>query len=363
MTALFAGGAEKQYRYIMEAISNDFNVKVLLLNKPLEGQDEQTRAYIEKHRRIKFYQLNGNVLNKGRIGYIKLRLEKIIALFIQWRWLKKYLKHNKVDIVMFTYVTQLLMVPLFNQYGTKTLFNERNTGRQILDKFFKRYLLKKCSKIISNSKYASDYIQTKIGNNVEIYKNGIEIKTILKKSHYNFNIVVPARINKIKNQLIVVQSLLKLKSMLVNKEYSRIQCFFAGACEDEAYLKKIKEIIDKEQLNIHIMGYVSDMDSLYGNADLIILPSYEEGTPNVLLESYMYKIDALISKIPMNMDCCRDESIMFSPDNADELADKIKDCINNDRNEQYYNNNYKFLIDNYGLKSMKDRYISLFMRL
>ena len=57
MPALFIGGAEKQYRYIADALSEDNNVTVLLLNRPLEGQEKQTLNYIEHHRNIKYYQL------------------------------------------------------------------------------------------------------------------------------------------------------------------------------------------------------------------------------------------------------------------------------------------------------------------
>ena len=360
MSALFVGGAEKQYRYIMEALSNDFNVHVLLLNKPLIGKEKHTNDYVNNHKNIVFYQLDGNALNGAKKGYIKSRLEKVKSLWLQWKWLRLYLKKNKVDIAMFTYVTQLFMVPLFNKYNVNTIFNERNTGRQICDMYFKRYLLSKCDKIICNSNYAADYVHARTGLGCEVYKNGIKIKNIDKEVHSDFNILVPARINRIKNQKVVAESMSLLKDIIPNNRYNRIHCYFAGACEDEEYLKKIKKIIDRDSLNIHVIGYVSDMDKLYKKTDLIILPSFEEGTPNVLLESYMYKIDALISKIPMNVDCCTDESIMFLPNSPEELSVKIIECINRRRSEDYFDGNYKYVVDNYGLETMKCRYKNLF---
>ena len=125
MTALFAGGAEKQYRYIMEAISEENKVSVLLLNNPIIGEEDNTKKFILAHNNIRFIQLNGNALNKVRGGKNVEKFEKIRSLLIQWIWLKKNLKNNQFDVVMFSYVTQLLMVPLFNRYNVKTIFNEK----------------------------------------------------------------------------------------------------------------------------------------------------------------------------------------------------------------------------------------------
>lgn len=50
MAVLYAGGAEKQYRYIMEALSESNKVSVLLLNKPINGNEEHTNLFISYHK-------------------------------------------------------------------------------------------------------------------------------------------------------------------------------------------------------------------------------------------------------------------------------------------------------------------------
>jgi len=360
MTALFAGGAEKQYRYIMEALTDRYKVNVLLLNQPLSGEGKKTQTYIESHREISFFQLNGNALNDARKGIIYGMLGKIRTLIIQWHWLKNYTKSNELYAAMFTYITQLVMVPLLKKRGIKIVFNERNTGRQICDKKFKVRLLKKCNKVICNSEYASKFIEEKTGLSVAVLKNGIEINPCSRKEHVGFNILVPARISRIKNQMIVIKAFEQLKTILDKDEYSNIQCILAGSCEAENYRIQLKNEIKEHELKIRLVGFVSNMDDLYSMTDLIILPSYEEGTPNVLLEAYMHGIDALISNIPMNRACCTDEDMLFSPNNEMELANKISLCYRTKKTKDFYRKNYIYLIKNYSIDHMKKKYLELF---
>ena len=360
MVALFAGGAEKQYRYIMRALAEKHAVSVLLLNEPIVGQEEHTKRFIQMNKDIQFYQLKGNALKRSTGGRAAVTLEKIRSLMIQWRWLRKYLKKNKIDAVMFTYVTQLLMVPLFIRNKVKTIYNERNTGRQVCDRKFKRNLLKKCSKVIANSDYAAHCIHDRTGIEVSVYKNGVEIKEIEKKAHSTYNILVPARINRIKNQKIVADAFALLKERLKQTKQKEVCVYFAGMCEDSAYLDGIRQTIETNALNIQILGFVEDMKELYEKTDLLILPSYEEGTPNVLLEAYMYRIDALVSNIPMNQACCLHKEMLFSPDDAKALAEKIMECIAEKKPVAYYEANRNYLIENYGMQQMKKRYLDLF---
>jgi glycosyltransferase involved in cell wall biosynthesis len=357
--ALFLGGAEKQYRYIMESIAYDNRrIIVLVLNSPLKGEEEITKDFIKKHPQIEFHQIPGNVLNCEKSKKIVVRWEKIKVVFLQGKWLSNFLQKNQVDVVMFSYVSQLLITPLFNTHGTKVIFNERNTGRQICDKKFKMYLLKKCHRVIANSKYAADYVEKKTGIDVELVNNGIVEKHIDHIEHNLFVITVPARISRIKNQMLVLEAL----NLLLDK--NKIHIIFVGCVEDEQYEQELKIYVEKHRLqeNVEFIGYVNEMNSVYGQTDLLVLPSFEEGTPNVLLESYMYRILPLASNIPMNKDCCICNQLLFEPDNSKMLAEKIElarngmlvEDVNNilDKNEAYVHTEYS-------MKNMKQKYAQL----
>ena len=362
MPALFIGGAEKQYRYIADVLAEDNNVTVLLLNRPLEGQEKQTLNYIEHHEQIKYYQLDGNAINSASKGKKAEKIQKINSLKKQYFWIKKYLKAHHVDIVMFSYVTQLLMVPLFKKNHVKVIFNERNTGRQICDKNYKIKLLKKCDKVIANSKMAAKYVSQKTGIDVEVVNNGIVYKSLEHKIHNNFVITIPARITPIKNQMIVLKAL----KQMPNK--NNILVKFAGGVGDESYLQELNEYISDNQLNHYVsfLGFTNEMMSVYSETDVVILPSFEEGTPNVLLESYLYRIIPLASDIPMNRDCCIYDELLFDPNDADQLAKKI-DLLYNQvpgfNVEDVLEKNRQFVTSNYSMERLKITYSELVSKL
>ncbi|SKA70499.1 Glycosyltransferase involved in cell wall bisynthesis [Succinivibrio dextrinosolvens DSM 3072] len=365
MPALFIGGAEKQYRYIMESFSSSecFHVTVLLLNRPLIGQEETTKKFIQDHKEITFYQLKGNVINVKRIWR---NIEKIKVLFKQYFWVKHYMKKHHINAVMFSYVTQLMLVPLFKSKGLKVIFNERNTGRQICDRKFKISLLRRCDRVICNSRYAADYIHEKTLLNVTVFNNGIKNNKVQRIDHKYYNIIVPARINRIKNQMVVIDALLLLKAMIPFAEYQDIRCILAGGIQDENYYYDIKDKIKKNKLNVTVTGFISNINSIYETTDLLILPSFEEGTPNVLLEAYMNSIPALVSDIPMNRDCCLTGDILFNPCSPDELARKILLWMNDKMTDDislYNQMNYNYLINNYSMDILKEKYLDFFSRI
>jgi glycosyltransferase involved in cell wall biosynthesis len=271
---------------------------------------------------------------------------------------RSFLKKNRVDVVMCSYVTQLLMTPLFNRYGTKVIFNERNTGRQICDKKFKMDLLKQCFKVVANSKYAAEYVEQKTGLTVEVYNNGIVEKHLEPIAHEDFIITVPARINRIKNQMVVLEALQQLK------DKSNIRVCFAGNVDDEQYEQELKHYVKEHNLQAYVefLGYVNKMNEVYGRTDLMVLPSFEEGTPNVLLESYMYRILPLVSDIPMNRDCCNWEQLLFDPQNPQMLAEKIAAAADGrlvENLETVLNRNEAYVYAEYSMENLKKRYSQL----
>lgn len=357
MPALFSGGAEKQYRYIMNEVSGSKNrVIVLLLNSPAESEKEITEKFIEKHPNIEFYQLDGRVMSTEKKG-LTIKYEKLKCFFKQKKWIRKFLRENKVDIVMFSYVTQLLLVPIFKRYGIKTVFNERNTGRQICDKKFKKALLKKCDRVVANSKYAAQYVKNATGIDVAVINNGIEDKKLEKKEHSGFNVLIPARITRVKNQMVAVRALQYLNDIPV-------KIYLAGGVEDQGYFDELRTESEKLQIldKIEFCGYVKNMQQLYAMTDLVVLPSYEEGTPNVLLEAYLYGIPAVASNIPMNRDCVVNSEMLFEPDNAQALSERIRYVARKMKTEDIEDiceENLSFVKENYSMGALKKRYNTL----
>ena len=360
MRSLFCGGAEKQFRYIISEMESERRrLIVLLLNNPFKGEEKLSKDFISDHPHVQFYQLNGNVLNCNSNYKCIVIAAKVDSLIRQFFWLKRFLKRNQIDTVMFSYVTQLLMTPLFCAHGVKVIFNERNTGRQICEKTYKRNLLKRCHKVVANSQYAANYVREKTGINVEVFHNAIEELELEPIPHDDVNILVPARLMHLKNQELVIRAL----ALMTEPGKKNRKLLLAGNFEDLNYVRKLKGTVDELKLNdrVKFCGQVDDMASIYRITDLVILPSLEEGTPNVLLEAFMYKIRFLASDIPMNADIVSDAAFLFNPLDSQDLADRINWILTLDDDAwlEKAEERRHFAVRNYGIHALHEKYEKL----
>ena len=211
--------------------------------------------------------------------------------------------------------------------------------------------------MISNSSYAAQYIKDKTGIEVSVINNGIENKQLERKKHIGFNILVPARVTPIKNQMLIIKSLQYLNDIELN-------VYFAGSVEDEAYCCELKGEAKRLgiQEKVEFCGYIKDMTQIYSITDLLILPSFEEGTPNVLLEAYLYGIPAIASDIPMNRDCVVNAEMLFNPDGAEELASKIRYIATEMKPETVElicSDNLRFVKENYSMETLRKNYSAI----
>lgn len=355
MPMLFAGGSERQVRYIIEGIEKaGINVIVLVENGSLE--DEHNKSYILAHKKVKFIfcgQKMFSVSDKNKAN--KLKSLRFLAL-----WIVRNSKKENVKWAMFTNLTGLMLVPLCRLMGIHVLFNERNPGIKMCNNPIKRICLKMCKKIVSNSKSASEYMSKTLKRKVECINNGLEIPESISNQENpdTFTILVPARITKIKNQMSAVKAICILQGKL------ELKLILAGQAEDDKYVNEIKKYIREHELQdqVRLLGYVSDMRRLYNMASLIILPSYEEGTPNVILEAYMYRKLCLASDIVMNRDIACDSRILFDMNNPEKLAEKILwiKGLNEGEKTEMLETNYQFVRRYYDLGVMQHKYTEVF---
>lgn len=354
MPTLYVGGSELQVRHIIDGLEkNNKNVIVLIENG--SPADEQNMKYVSLHPRVEFVFLEQNTFHKNE----KNLRNKISSLLCIMTWIIKNAKKKGIRWAMFTNLTGLITVPICRMLQIKVLFNERNPGIKMCDSFIKRTCLKMCNKIVANSVSASEYMSKCLGVNVECINNGVKVRENLAESAVEGNtILVPARVTRIKNQMVVAKAIKELG------ELKELKVLFAGQFEEQDYVDEIKTFIEQNKLKekIQFLGYVKNVQELYDKARLIILPSFEEGTPNVMLEAYMNKKMCLASNIIMNKHVACDDRILFDVDNSVELAQKIRWILSLDENskQELIQKNYNFVIENYSLEKMQKRYIEIF---
>lgn len=98
------------------------------------------------------------------------------------------------------------------------------------------------------------------------------------------------------------------------------------------YLEKVKEYTDKYSMqNIHILNYVplEDLPGIYQLSCLFIYPSVFEGFGIPVLEA----LNSGVPVITTNYGCFKEAggkaAVYINPENADEMANKIKEILNN----------------------------------
>lgn len=113
---------------------------------------------------------------------------------------------------------------------------------------------------------------------------------------------------------------------IIKKRYSNISFDIVGFCEED-YLEQLRLLTDAGVINYH--GQQNDVRHFVKNTHAVILPSYHEGTSNVLLESASTGRPILAS----NISGCREtfdegeSGLGFEPRNTEDLVDKIQKFI------------------------------------
>ncbi len=165
------------------------------------------------------------------------------------------------------------------------VFSERNAAvYSRMDLLRKRAYFTSANAIVCNSLAASQNF-SRYGYRPLVIENAVAPPPLVRSARAPPRaagqiVVVPGRIAPIKNQTLVARALPALDGIV-----SRV--YFAGAVEDVEYLQQLKDLVASTGWcsRVDILGFVHDMDTLYADCDLVVLPSLAEGMPNVLLEA------------------------------------------------------------------------------
>ena len=108
-------------------------------------------------------------------------------------------------------------------------------------------------------------------------------------------LLFPSRIIKEKGILELIKACL-----LLDKEKIPIKLYIAGKLDEgnRSSLTK-EEITDLKKLkNVHFLGHIEDMRSLYKKIDIVVLPSWREGLSKALLEAAAMEKAIITTNVP-----------------------------------------------------------------
>ena len=131
-------------------------------------------------------------------------------------------------------------------------------------------------------------------------------------------------LNSNKNHEVIVKAVSELHN-------SKIHYFIAGQGEKKLYLSDLAE---KLNVNLHLLGYRTDIAELCGMSDIFCFSSYREGLSVSLMEAMAAGLPVVCSKIRGNTDLIdSDGGELFDPRSAEDCSRALQKAISRNWNK------------------------------
>ena len=128
-------------------------------------------------------------------------------------------------------------------------------------------------------------------------------------------------LNENKNHSAVIKALGQIQD-------PRIHYFIAGKGDLDKYLN---HLASTQNVNLHLLGFRTDVAELYICADIFVLPSFREGLSVALMESMASGLPCIVSNIRGNNDLIVNEKggYLFKTQSTEDLVNIISKIVNN----------------------------------
>lgn len=356
--SLGPGGAEKQ---------------IVELAKGLKQIGHDVKVCIYRPRYEFKYELDNN---KIELYEIKRDKKSVIRFIFD---VVKMIKNSKPDyIVSYKTYPNLYMLLSAKIAGFKNVIvSERNIDLQFskLKLFLTRFFYRDSKYVVANSKSASDMLtgkKMKLNHDkVKVIYNGVNTKRLNRQDNIKvssdiliqsdcINIAIVGRVESQKNH----QLLIRAMDFLV-KKYRNVKLYCVGNVNDRELYNELISLVSNLGLNQHItfVGHIDDVQYVYRNMDIIVLPSLYEGFPNVMLEAMYCRSIVVVSDVSDNSIIVKDgyNGFIFENNNLDQLINKLEIAINMNENQKgiIKNNAHDTIEGKFTVKALAKGYLSL----
>lgn len=223
--------------------------------------------------------------------------------------------------------------------------------------------VKYADEIIVLSENVQQYFKNTYGRNTNFIANGIsrperrKVQVIEKQwgLHKDEYILFLARIVPEKG----VHYLIKAYQQL---DTDKKLVIAGGISQQDAYISGLLEMASHNE-NIIFTDFVGgrDMEELFSNACLFVLPSDVEGMAMGLLEAMSYGNCCVVSDIPENMEVTEDQAVSFRKGSVKDLKEKLEDLLKDpDRIEKYKAGAADFICGKYDWDKVVDETLMVY---
>jgi N-acetylgalactosamine-N,N'-diacetylbacillosaminyl-diphospho-undecaprenol 4-alpha-N-acetylgalactosaminyltransferase len=277
------GGAERFITYLIEGLSAEYNIHLLLLERRIEYKlpDNITISYLEDEK----LNERANIVN-------------ILRLPLVFGRLKKYCKENSIEVVI-SFLNRPNYVACFLKifgFKGKLIINEQQNSlfwyrygffRKIIGNLLVSKLYPRADAIVPNSEGIKFLLEEEYGikSNFYVTKNIIDHSKInLVKDEEvvdvifdKFTFVYASRIYDGKGHKVLLETVAEMKDV-------DFQLLILGKGELESYLKDYAielGISDK----VKFLGFQNNPFKYLTRSNCFVMTSESEGSPNVLVEA------------------------------------------------------------------------------
>lgn len=312
--SLGAGGAQRQLVGLAKLLKyKNYNVKVCTYHN------------------IDFYK--NLLVENGIVNDVIYSKKYILRIFA----VTKYLKKENPDWVIAYQESPSLIACLAKLLGGKfkLMVSERNTTQYIgINEKIRFILYRFANKIVPNSFSQEKFIKDNypnLSNKITTITNFVDLDkfSFYPKKHNTTKslIVVVATVWRPKNTLGLIESV-----RILSERNHSFKIEWYGIIEGhEQYLNSCNELINKYNLHeyIKLLPKTHEIHEKYRLCDYFCLPSFYEGTPNVICEAISTGRPVICSNVCDNPIYVKDgyNGFLFNPNDPKDIANKIEQAL------------------------------------
>ncbi len=341
------GGAEAQERILIEELQkHGFSVSVIILHWFGRCDDEKIRADKERFDKVEFVELFQSGCSEYEVR------DALRAKIID------YTKNHDIGCAVLFHEYTVPLIPLLHSLGIPTIYSERLDAAKIIGNPVYNKALSECDYLTANSLFASNRMKRAFDRDVVLIRNGKRFLGRIDKSRsiHVRRLLVPCRIAGIKN----LDVMIRLMSRHKEKGY---QIRFVGETEDVHYLERLINLARENGVldRVEFTGYQSDMRQEYEKADVMILPSLAEGTPNVVLEAFSLGCPVITSDIPVERELLKEEALRFQSFDEEDLERAITylEEMSDEKYEDMLSRHRQTVEEQYSIERMSTQFMEL----
>ena len=351
--SLGSGGAQRLLVNLVNSLSSDFSIAILLYNPKVDFFSGNLNSDLQLIK-LKVQDHSGFSLDK---------LVSICRIISNYDIVISFLPAANIYV-------SLARIFVRSIYHISCEFSVVHSGESRLRRTLANIACILSSFVVTNSYTQSAYIQSLpfMSKKVSTIWNGIYPSSFSKPSSpIKPKILIPARISSPKNGVRLVRAL----NLFYHRNGYLPHVSWAGRQDSDVLSLRMRAemnqlLASNALLNAHFsfLGEVSDINALYSEYPIVLLPSIYEGVPNVICEAMFSGSIVIASGVSDNTlilgDNC-ERGIVCDPLSPLSICIAIEKCLSLQQNEilSIISKARQFALQNFTVDSMSGKYLSL----